>query len=115
METNQAPQEAPQAPAPGKDATMAIAGNKYTAANDLMFEDCLRSIIQKAKTGKTYSSYKNQYCPKPKHSPFGDFPPEYLPPKSSVASTEAEKTGMSPETAKMKSKIYRRVITIRNG
>jgi len=53
--------------------------NRLSAANDLMFEDCLKSILLKAKTGKIYCAYKNKFCPRPMQSPFGDFPEEYLP------------------------------------
>jgi len=61
---------------------------KLSPAYELMFEDCLKSIVQKASTGKTYNSYKNKYCPKAKHSAFGDFPPEYMPSKISTEPTE---------------------------
>jgi len=83
----------------------ALAGNKFSAANDLMFEDCLKSIILKAKTGKTYSSYKTPFCPKAKHSPFGDFPPEYMPqktPQTSV-SMKTSTTSMFSKTSTMRS------------
>lgn len=56
---------------------------RFSAANDLMFEDCLKSILLKAKTGKIYCPYKNKFCPKPMQSPFGDFPEEYLPQRKS--------------------------------
>jgi len=63
---------------------------KLSPAYELMFEDCLKSIVQKATTGKTYNSYKNKYCPKAKHSAFGDFPPEYMPSKMSTQPTESQ-------------------------
>lgn len=77
MENNPQPEE-PMNQDPGVSGHM-IPVNRFSAANDLMFEDCLKSILLKAKTGKTYCPYKNRYCPKPMQSPFGDFPPEYLP------------------------------------
>lgn len=77
----QPPQQPPQQQQPGPGPTAPVApsaGNKYSAANDLMFEDCLKGILMKNKTGKTYCPYKTKFCPKPMQSPFGDFPPEYL-------------------------------------
>lgn len=68
-------QEDPGAQAPAPMVNIA----RSSAANDLMFEDCLKSILLKAKTGKIYCSYKTKFCPRPMQSPFGDFPPEYLP------------------------------------
>ena len=87
----QQPLANPSAPAPS--------GNKFSAANDMMFEDCLKSIMLKAKTGKTYSSFKNKYCPKAKHSPFGDFPPEYMAKKLVNASPEPAQTEVSTASA----------------
>lgn len=67
-------------PSPGPDTGGPPApAIRSSAANDLMFEDCLKSILLKAKTGKTYCPYKNKFCPKPMQSPFGDFPAEFLP------------------------------------
>lgn len=77
MENNARPED-PVTQAPGVSGAM-MPLNRSSAANDLMFEDCLKSILLKAKTGKIYCPYKNQYCPRPMQSPFGDFPPEYLP------------------------------------
>lgn len=83
-----------------------MAPSKYTAANDLMFEDCLKSIVLKSKTGKTYSSFKNKFCPKAKHSPFGDFPPEYLPKKTVTYDEPAAKTSTGfSSSSPMKSKL----------
>ena len=80
-----------------------IAANKYSAANDIMFEDCLKSIMLKSKTGKTYTSYKNKYCPRAKHSAFGDFPPEYMP-KKQPSYDQASVSKESTMSATMKSK-----------
>jgi len=100
MASNQPPQEPAQpAPAPAPAAPAA----KFSAANDIMFEDCLKSIILKAKTGKTYTSYKNPYCPKPMQSPFGDFPPEYLPKKTQTFATALPSTTSSQMSNTMKS------------
>lgn len=88
---------------PANQAAPALATNKYSAANDLMFEDCLKSIMLKSKTGKTYSSYKNKYCPKAKQSAFGDFPPEYLPKKQPVAFASTPETGSTSMAASMRS------------
>lgn len=91
-----------QQPAPGPPQP-ALATNKYSAANDLMFEDCLKSILLKSKTGKSYSSYKNKFCPKAKQSAFGDFPPEYLPKKQPTVFSQSPATGMSTMSATMHS------------
>jgi len=83
----------------------AAPANKYSAANDLMFEDCLKSIMLKSKTGKTYCSYKNKLCPKAMQSPFGDFPAGYLPKKSPEGkSTPFDTTASSMSTSSMHSK-----------
>jgi hypothetical protein len=96
MTANPPAQEQPAAPAPAAaNPPVAAVTNKYSAANDLMFEDCLKSIMLKSKTGKTYCPYKNKYCPKAMQSPFGDFPPEYLPKKTFTKSDAPSEAGFS--------------------
>ena len=89
-----APQEEP-APQqqPGNPQQQAATMNKYSAANDLMFEDCLKSIMLKSKTGKSYSSYKNKFCPKAKQSAFGDFPPGFMPKKQPIVFSQLSDSG----------------------
>jgi hypothetical protein len=41
-------------------------------------EDQLKSIIGKS-NNDPYKPWKNKFAPKNPHSPFGDFPAEYLP------------------------------------
>jgi hypothetical protein len=101
MTTNPPQQQelGPQSQPVANPPAAAPLGNKYSAANDMMFEDCLKSILLKSKTGKSYSSYKNKLCPKAKQSPFGDFPPEYFSKKPMNVSPEPSVTGMSTASA----------------
>ena len=94
-------------PVPGPSAPL----NKYSAANDIMFEDCLKSILLKAKTGKTYSSYKTAFCPKAMQSPFGDFPADYLP-KKQPAPMEYSTSLSSASSSTMKSNLVVQSITL---
>jgi hypothetical protein len=41
-------------------------------------EDQLKSMISK-QSNEMYKPWKNDYAPKNPHSPFGDFPREYMP------------------------------------
>lgn len=41
-------------------------------------QDHLRNILGKSEN-QTYKPWKNNFAPKNPHSPFGDFPPEYMP------------------------------------
>lgn len=102
----EAPAPEPQTQAPGVPpaAPPGISGNKFSAANDLMFEDCLKSILLKTKTGHSYCPYKTKFCPKAKQSPFGDFPPEYLPKKRPESTTTEESKVSSEASATMRSK-----------
>jgi len=68
----------------------------------------------KAKTGKSYTSYKNKYCPKAKHSAFGDFPAEYMPKKQPVFDSQPEDSGKSTMSTSMRSKILTVIINPRN-
>ena len=51
-------------------------------------EDQLKNILNK-QNNESYKPWKNQYAPKNPHSPFGDFPKEYLP-KEKVKETSHE-------------------------
>lgn len=46
--------------------------HSYTA------QDHLRNMLSK-NANQVYKPWKNDHAPKNPHSPFGDFPPEYLP------------------------------------
>eukprot|EP00826_Nyctotherus_ovalis_P059389 TRINITY_DN8252_c0_g1_i1.p1 TRINITY_DN8252_c0_g1~~TRINITY_DN8252_c0_g1_i1.p1 ORF type:complete len:237 (-),score=52.26 TRINITY_DN8252_c0_g1_i1:389-1099(-) len=86
---------------------------RFSAANDLMFEDCLKSILLKAKTGKIYCPYKNKYCPRPMQSPFGDFPQEYLPQRKPKRLGYA--TGSNATTMHSTSLIVTHLETLKKG
>ena len=51
-------------------------------SSTLLTEDALKQIITKYGGGKLPNREKTKVAPKNKHSPFGDFPPGYLPPKN---------------------------------
>jgi hypothetical protein len=50
---------------------------KDNVASSLIVEDHLKNILAKTQN-KNYKPWKNNYAPKNPHSPFGDFPREYL-------------------------------------
>eukprot|EP00826_Nyctotherus_ovalis_P053417 TRINITY_DN6945_c0_g1_i7.p1 TRINITY_DN6945_c0_g1~~TRINITY_DN6945_c0_g1_i7.p1 ORF type:complete len:318 (+),score=110.33 TRINITY_DN6945_c0_g1_i7:87-1040(+) len=80
---------------PGEQPMMGAPPVRSSAANDIMFEDCLKSILLKAKTGKIYCPYKNKYCPKPMQSPFGNFPADYLPQRKTRRHAHPDHADMS--------------------
>ncbi len=43
-------------------------------------EDQLKTYLNK-NNNESYKPWKNKYAPRNPHSPFGDFPPEYIPKK----------------------------------
>lgn len=53
-----------------------IIDSKY--ASCYAAEDQLKNIIGRS-NNESYKPWKNKYAPKNPHSPFGDFPPDYLP------------------------------------
>jgi len=53
---------------------------KLTPANDLIFEDHLRKMMGKT-SNTNYKPGNSKLVPRANHSPFGDFPKEFLPKK----------------------------------
>lgn len=49
-------------------------------SSQLLFEDALYNLLMHEK-GLSYKTLKTKYAPRNKHSPFGDFPKEYMPKK----------------------------------
>jgi len=56
----------------------------------MMIEDHLKKCLAKT-TNKPFKTSDNKLLPKSQHSPFGDFPSEYMPSKKNVV-TEMEGT-----------------------
>lgn len=50
---------------------------KENVASQLIVEDHLKGMLAKSANG-VYKPWKNNFAPKNPHSPFGDFPQEYL-------------------------------------
>jgi len=61
---------------------------KVNHASSMMIEDHLKRCLAKT-SNKPFKVLDNKYLPKALHSPFGDFPKEYLPPKKNAV-TEIE-------------------------
>lgn len=55
-------------------ATQVVSTDSQTQAA----QDHLKGILAKS-ANEHYKPWRNNYAPKNPHSPFGDFPPEYLP------------------------------------
>eukprot|EP00825_Cyclidium_porcatum_P044701 TRINITY_DN6620_c0_g2_i1.p1 TRINITY_DN6620_c0_g2~~TRINITY_DN6620_c0_g2_i1.p1 ORF type:complete len:319 (-),score=61.27 TRINITY_DN6620_c0_g2_i1:90-1046(-) len=51
---------------------------KENIASQIIVEDHLKGMLAKS-SNQNYKPWKNQFAPKNPHSPFGDFPKEYLP------------------------------------
>ena len=49
-------------------------------SSQLLFEEHLKRCLNKA-SGLGYRSLRSKFAPRNKHSPFGDFPPEFMPKK----------------------------------
>ena len=47
-------------------------------SSQLLFEEHLKRCLHKT-TGQSYKELRNRFAPRNKHSPFGDFPREFLP------------------------------------
>jgi hypothetical protein len=59
---------------------------EFGGACDLIANDYTKTVLMKkvgkgGKVEKAAQPYKHKLCPKPAHSPFGDFPRDYLPKK----------------------------------
>jgi hypothetical protein len=63
---------------------------KSNHANQMMIEDHLKKCLAKT-SNKPFKVSNNKLLPKSQHSPFGDFPPEYMPSKKNPV-TEMEST-----------------------
>ena len=50
---------------------------KINFASSMLVEDHLKKVLAKT-TGKPWKLTNNKLLPKSQHSPFGDFPPEYM-------------------------------------
>lgn len=74
---------------------------KNNHAANMVTEDFLRKIISKTST-KGWNPHDNKFLPRSQHSPFGDFPADYMPKK-----TAAKKDEVVDEAGKtFKSKTY---------
>lgn len=60
--------------------------SRYKEPNEA--EDQLKNIVNRS-NNESYKPWKNKYAPKNPHSPFGDFPSDYLP-KKKVTETRRE-------------------------
>jgi hypothetical protein len=56
---------------------------KINFASSMLVEDHLKKVLAKT-TGKPWKLTNNKLLPKSQHSPFGDFPPEYMKKPSNV-------------------------------
>ena len=61
---------------------------KISYASTMIVEDHLKKLLANT-TNKPFKVSNNKLLPKPQHSPFGDFPKEYLPAKKTPV-TEIE-------------------------
>jgi hypothetical protein len=51
-------------------------------SSQLLFEEALQKCLSKYGGGQPYKELKSKFAPRNKHSPFGDFPPGYMPKKT---------------------------------
>ena len=56
---------------------------KINYASSMMIEDHLKRCLAKT-SNKPFKVYDNKLLPKSQHSPFGDFPKDYMPSKKSA-------------------------------
>jgi hypothetical protein len=56
---------------------------KISYASTMIVEDHLKKLLAST-TNKPFKVSDNKLLPKPQHSPFGDFPKEYVIPKKTV-------------------------------
>jgi hypothetical protein len=59
-----------------------------TICNLYIAQDHLKGILAKS-SNEHYKPWRNNFAPKNPHSPFGDFPPEYIP-KEKIESKKVE-------------------------
>lgn len=64
---------------------------KISYASTMIVEDHLKKMLT-APTNKPFKPSDNKLLPKMKHSPFGDFPPEYLTTKKLTAAQPSQPT-----------------------
>lgn len=69
--------------------TVQMGMTKINHAGNLITEDHLRKVIAKTST-KGWHPHDNPFLPRSQHSPFGDFPADYMPKKT--AAKKEEKT-----------------------
>ena len=63
---------------PGQTGGMVMP--KISYASTMIVEDHLKKLLTST-TNKPFKVADNKLLPRPQHSPFGDFPPEFLPSK----------------------------------
>jgi len=78
----------------------------------MLVEDHLKKVLAKT-NGKTWKFSMNKLLPRSQHSPFGDFPPEYFPKKSSSIEPvpkidQAEVSIAAKGTSKKRSRLFYR-------
>lgn len=69
---------------------------KISYASTMIVEDHLKKLLAST-TNKPFKVSDNKLLPKPQHSPFGDFPKEYIAPKKAVV-TEVESITMHEQS-----------------
>ena len=66
---------------------------KISYASTMIVEDHLKKMLT-SNSNKPFKASENKLLPKMKHSPFGDFPPDYMVgTKKLTAATSAQKIG----------------------
>jgi len=50
---------------------------KQNLASQIIVQDHMKQILMKSEN-KNYRPWDSKFCPKNPHSPFGDFPKEYM-------------------------------------
>lgn len=61
-----------------QQSTLANTLKRDNLATQIVSQDHLRNILSKS-NNQVYKPWKNEFAPKNPHSPFGDFPPEFMP------------------------------------
>jgi hypothetical protein len=71
-----APQQDPQPQA--QPAALSAVPLRTNAMADIIAEDHMRGMLNKATNSGVYQPYVSQLVPRANHSPFGDFPKEFI-------------------------------------
>lgn len=74
---------------------------KINHASNLIVEDHLKKVIAKTST-KGWTPHDNPFLPRSQHSPFGDFPTDYMPKKTASGKKEEKPLEAASTTFKSK-------------